>query len=141
MTGVRVKVGTSGTAFAVAPATGAADNVGGIVPRAVALVHQRGAFGYSASVEGLFTQTRGGLRTADKAHETLHLALRTVTAYWDSDVVVAHVWTTAEGIYGRRAPATGVKLVVTKGGSPSGTKTISCGDIRLSRVVRLCGGP
>ena len=71
----------------------------------VSVAHQRSAFSYAASVEGVFAQTHAGRQTAATRHGTLHMALRTPTIYADSAGVGAQVGTAAPG-FGARAAAT-----------------------------------
>ena len=108
----------------------------GCASRGAALLHQRASVSYSASVEGLFATARTALRTAPTAHLTLHVVLRTPTVHYDSDAVVARVWTTAPEL-GDMGPASGVSLEVAHAASGT-TKTISCGTVSAARAS--CSG-
>ena len=129
LSAARMSFRTGAAAFLEFPSVIATERDGSTAPRqrAVTVPHQRAAFSYSASVEGLYPRTHGNKRPRAVAHETLHMVLRTATIYSDSDAVVARVWTMAPG-FGTRVAATEVKLELAHAGNGE-TKTINCGTI------------
>ena len=97
------------------------------------MLHQKASFQYSASVDGLFARTTPLLGTSETAHSRVSMVLRTSKLYFDSDAVVARVWTSGPGFDG--ISSKDVELVVTHA-KTGATATIPCGKVSTFEGVR-----